>query len=410
MTATTEGAQLGVFATLKATPVPARYLLGGALINQMGAFVQIFLVLYLVHKGISVGQAGLSLAVYSAGAVLGTLLGGELMHRVGSRNTIGLAMAGSAVLMFSLPWLSHPDRFGLLLVSVAAAGLVTQAYRPAAAAMLSNLVPEQQRVMAFSMLRIALNVGAALGPLIAAWLILINWDLLFWFDGVTAMIYAALALVFLPRDSAAEKPAPAERETARAGYLEPFRDLRFLLYLIAMALGAMIYIQFMVVLPLKISAEGHPTALYSAALTLSSTILIVCELKVTSYVQRWLAPVAAGVGTTVLAIGLTGFGLSSSLIPVLACTVIFVTGLMISGPTMFAHPAKAPVAVKGRYIGASQAMFGLGLALGPAAGVLAWNQIGNGVWVLCGIVGAVSAVLAVVGMQRDPQPASPVRP
>jgi len=398
-------ARQGVLDTLRATPPQARYLLGGVLINQLGAFVQTFLVLYLVHKGLSAGQAGLSLTVFSGGAVLGMLVGGELIDRIGARNTLGLSMACSAVLISSIPWLSSPDGYFALLVFVAVAGAMTQAYRPAAAALLSDLMPSEQRVMAFSLLRIALNVGAAIGPLIAAALILVNWDLLFWLDGLTALIYAALVVRLLPRNAGRRGDA-ATVEAPRAGYGVLLRDGRYLVYLVNMLISAAIYVQFMVALPLKITAEGHSATLYSAVLALSSIVLITCELAVTARVQHWPAHVAAGVGTTLFALGLAGYGLSSgSVLPIVVSTVVFVSGVMTSGPTKFAHPAKFPAAVKGRYIGASQAMFGLGMAIGPAVGVAGWNLLGNDFWLACGVAGLVAAACAVAGMRESVNPA-----
>ena len=71
----------------------------------------------------------------------------------------------TALILGLVPWLSDPARFGFLLAAVALGGLATQSYRPAAAVLLSDLMPEEHRVMAFSMMRIALNIGAALGPL-----------------------------------------------------------------------------------------------------------------------------------------------------------------------------------------------------------------------------------------------------
>lgn len=397
---------VGVFATLRATPTSARYLLGGVLINQLGAFVQTFLVLYLVHNGLSAGQAGLSLTVFGGGAVLGMLVGGELIHRIGARNTIALSMAISAVLITSIPWLSSPDGYVGLLVFVAVAGALTQAYRPAAASLLSDLMPDEQRVMAFSMMRIAMNIGAAVGPLIAAGLILVNWDLLFWFDGLTALVYAALAYRMLPRDTATNAATNAATDADQhSGYSVVFRDARFLVYLFNMLLSAVIYMQFMVALPLKITADGHSTALYSIVLALSSTILITCELAITARVQHWRADVAAGIGTTLFALGLAGYGLSSgSATLILLSTLVFVTGVMTSGPTKFAYPAKFPASVKGRYIGATQAVYGLGMAIGPALGVAAWDSFGNGVWLLCGLFGLTAAVCAVVGMREQPAP------
>jgi MFS family permease len=396
--------QTGVLATLRATPVPVRYLLGGVVINQMGAFVQTFLVLYLSYRGLSLGHAGAALTVYSAGAVLGTLLGGELTHRLGGRTTIALSMATSAVIVGTVPWLSSADRFGYLLAAVFLAGLATQSYRPAAAVLISDLMSEEHRVMAFSMMRIALNLGAAVGPLIAAGLILVDWDLLFWFDALTALSYSVLALVLLPRSPAHHREGPEPAGDARSVYAIMARDGKFLLYLASMLLSAAIYAQCTVALPLKITAEGHPAALYSATLATFSTILILCELKVTSYVRRW-APHRAGlVGNLLLGLGLAGYGLATGSVEVIMIsTVVTVSGVMVGGPTMFAYPASFPAAVKARYVSASQAMFSLGATLGPTLGVLAWSMFGNGIWVLCGVIGAVAALFALLGMKTSPE-------
>lgn len=132
MTATRADNAPGVFATLRATPASVRYLLGGVFINQMGTFVQTFIVLYLTVRGFSLGYAGITLTAYSVGAMFGTLLGGELTHRIGPRATITGAMGASALIVGSVPMLSRPALFGYLVVAVAVAGLATQCYRPAA--------------------------------------------------------------------------------------------------------------------------------------------------------------------------------------------------------------------------------------------------------------------------------------
>ncbi|ONH33575.1 MULTISPECIES: MFS transporter [Protofrankia] len=391
----------GVLATLRATPPSVRYLLGGVLVNQLGAFVQTFLVLYLTVRGFSVGQAGLALTAYSVGAVFGTLLGGELTQRIGPRATITGSMVTSAVIVGLVPWLSGLSAFSLIFVAVGLAGLATQSYRPAAAMLLSDLMPEEHQVMGFSMMRTALNIGAALGPLIAAGLILLDWNLLFWLDALTALVYAVVAHTFLP-----DTPAtPEETKPAgggRSGYGVPLRDSNYLFFLASVLLGSMIYMQYVVALPLKISDDGHPAALYSAALATSSVTLILCELKITSYVRSWRPNLVGALGTVVMGVGLATYGLATdSAALIIVSTVVFVTGVMINGPTMFAHPARFPAAVKARYIGVHQATFGLGLALGPVLGVLAWERLANGVWLLCGVVGVIAALCALVGMREN---------
>lgn len=397
-----EDAAPGVLDALRATPRSVRYLLGGVLLNQLGAFVQTFLVLYLTHRGYGVDKAGFLLGAYGVGAVAGTVLGGELTSRLGSRNTITMAMTCSAVLVFVIPWLAGPGNYPLLLGVVIVLGMMTQSYRPAASALLSDLMPDEFRVMGFSMLRIAMNIGAAAGPLLAAGLIQVDWNLLFWVDGSTALAYGLLAAFLLPRPASTvgEQDHGAPKEARRSAYGTMVHDHRFLMYLASMLLSALAYAQFFAVLPVDLEEAGHSTSLYSAVLTLSSALLISFELAVTARVSRWRASTAATVGTFVYCLGIAGFGLPGS-VPalILLTTAVSVGGLMISGPTLWAHPAKADKKVRGRYIAVSQTVFGLGTAVGPAIGMLMWTHYGDGVWATCAVLGTVAAALAFFGLR-----------
>ena len=140
----------------------ARLVLLGVFINQFGAFLQAFLVLYLVHRGYSENEAGLALACYGAGAVAGLLLGGSLTDRIGPRLTLVLSMFSSAVLVVTVSQLSW---YWLIVVVVLASGMMTQAYRPASATLLIGMTPPSRQVMTMAMNRIAMNVGAVGGPL-----------------------------------------------------------------------------------------------------------------------------------------------------------------------------------------------------------------------------------------------------
>ncbi|MET9886653.1 MFS transporter [Streptomyces sp. NPDC006430] len=424
----TEDAPIRVFDALKATPTPVRYLLGGVLINQLGAFVQTFLVLYLTFRGASVNAAGLALVAYSIGSVFGTMLGGEVTHRFGPRVTIMTVMAASAPLVASISWLSGPGTLWPLLVVVALAGLFTQAYRPAAAVMLSDLMPERYQVMAFSMMRIALNIGAALAPLIAAVLILVDWDLLFWIDGATALVYSLLAFALLPKKAEeARAAAGAEAgtgtgaaETGAAGsepagseptadgpsaYATMLRDRKYLFYLAAILLGSLTYAQGHIALPLELAADDYPTSFYSTVLTVSSVVLITCELKITAYLSRLPKHVRVIAGHLVEAVGLAVYGLSSrSGAFTITGAVLVVCGIMIAAPSMFAHPATFPAAVKARYIATMQAVGGAASALAPLFGVFLWTTLGGGFWLLCGVVTAGAGLLALAGVKQPPPP------
>jgi MFS family permease len=394
-----------VFATLRATPTPVRYLLGGVLINQLGAFVQTFILLYLTFRGDALGIAGLSLAAYSVGSIFGTLLGGELTHRFGPRTTITMAMLASAPLVASIPFVATTPV--VLFVVVGLAGLVTQAYRPAAAVLLSDLMPDEHQVMAFSMMRIALNTGAALAPLIAAGLILVDWDLLFYLDGATALLYGLLAYALLPRVAAPEEDEEKKPAVdARAAYVRMAGDRKYLAYLAAVFLGTIAYAQSVTALPLEIVADKYPTSLYSAVLTVSSLVLITCELKITSYIVKIPQHVAVLAGHLVNSLGFVLYALAvQSGTFVILGAVFAVSGLMIAGPTMFAHPAKFPAEYKSRYMGTMQAVIGLASAIGPLFGVFTFNSLGGAFWIVIALVNGVAGLLAVYGVreaQKEP--------
>jgi len=401
--------QAGIAGTLRASDPAVRRLLLGVFVNQLGAFVQVFLILFLVDNGASKGHAGLALGAYGAGSVLGALLGGRLADRIGRRATMTLSMLCAAALTIAISFLGAPELYPLLLLVVIADGAMTQAYRPAATAMLADLVPEERLVMTFSLYRVALNTGAVVGPLVAAWLMTISWDLLFWADGLTAIACALLAHRFLPAASPtqaeAEAAAEASAEPAPAGYRALLRDRRYLLYLFAMFASAVIYMQYFAVLPLQLRDDGRSAAIYSAVLALSAAMVIACELLVTKRVQAWRRTTVAAGGIALLAIGLGAYGIEGGLVLLFGATLVGVLGQIVSGPTMFAHPARvAPTAARGSYAGASQAMFGLGAAIGPPLGVLAFAALDSGVWAACAGVGALAAAAAFAGM-REPSPA-----
>ncbi|MEU3623897.1 MFS transporter [Amycolatopsis coloradensis] len=399
----------GVFAVLRETPAPVRYLLGGMLVNQLGAFVQTFLILYLTFRGTSVGFAGVCLAAYSVGAIFGAMLGGELTHRFGGRATIVTVMTCAAPLIASIPlvWGTPP----VLLVVIALSGLSIQAYRPAAAVLLAELMPEEHKVMGFSMMRIALNIGAAVAPLLAAVLIQMNWDLLFWLDGATAGLWALLAFVLLPKrvatpHSAESDGTPAPAMSARAVYGKMVRDTRFLCYLAAGVFGMIVYAGSIAVLPLNIVSAGYPVGLYSTVLVISSVVLITCELKITTYIVRIPKYLAGLFGNLVSGVGFVLYGLiAEHPFFVVAGALLAVSGLMIHGPSTAAHPATFPVELRSRYIATKETLSGLAATIGPILGLFLWSTFGGPVfWGFCALLSFIAGSMHIYGLGQPPVP------
>ncbi|MCP2337456.1 MFS transporter [Actinomadura rupiterrae] len=387
----------GVWQTWREAPVPVRAVIVGLMVNRLGTFVQVFLVLYLTHRGFSTTEAGIGLGVYGAGSVLGLLVGGGLTDRIGSRRTIVLSMAGSAALTLAV---LYAPQYWAILAALALLGAVAQVYRPASANLLAEMVPDERQVMVFAMLRLAQNVGATVAPLFGTLLLTASYSLLFWGEAVAALVYAVIAHLTLPASATAKDDAPEDAaEQPSGGYLAVLGDGRYLLFLLAFLLNSLIYVQYLAVLPLAVKAAGHPTVVYGSLVALNGFIVIACELPLTKKTQNWPARAVGVAGLALLAGGLALYWVPLGIAALVLATVVWSLGEIVGGPTMFAYPAKAaPDGLRGRYLGSAHAMFGLGAALGPVAGVELWHAVGRPVWLWCGALGLVAVLAARAGM------------
>src|SRR6202034_2224901 len=237
-----------VFSTFREAPPAAKAILIGMLINRLGTFLNIFLVLYMTHRGFTTVQAGVALGVYGFGGV------------------------------------------GGLLADVAVVGMISLLYRPASASLLSELTPKNRQVMIFAVYRLCTNLGTTLSPLVGALLILISYNLLFWGDAITSMGYAVIALLLLPKRVDDQGEAKVRRRRM-SGLGVVLADRRYLLFLTALFINAAVYIQYVSALPLAMAAAHEATAWYAFVLSLNSGVVITCELLVTKVTQRWRARV-----------------------------------------------------------------------------------------------------------------------
>jgi MFS family permease len=393
----------GIWITLRESPLAVKAMLAGVFVNKLGGFIVVFLVLFMIHRGFTPVQAGAALSLDGAGAVLGILAGGSLSDWLGPRRATLISMFGSAVLVLSILYVRN---FAGLLVVVTLLGAVGVIYRPAAAALLSELTPENRQVMIMAQYRLALNVGTTAAPLIGAALAAISWNLLFWGEALADLGYAIIAVFALPRYGASAKPSDGSAAAAQKlrGFLVLLSDRRFAVYTFALFINAVVYWQYVSVLPLAMRSAGLIIAWYAALVALNSIIVICFELLMTKVTQRWQPRVVVMIGFVLLGAGMSVYSVPWGVGVFVAGTLIWTLGEIVAGPTVFAYPAMvAPEGFRARYLGTSQAMFALGAAVGPAAGVAVWHAFGRAVWLWCGAACVVGLLCARFSMKTIPR-------
>ena len=373
---------------LRSLPPAVWILLGGTFINRVGQFVMPFLVIYLTRIGYSTAKAGLALGAYGLGHVVASSLGGHLADRIGRRNTIVVSMFGSAASMMAL---SQARTYGLIVVLTTITAAFGELYRPASHALLADLMPPDQRIFSFAIYRFAINLGVAAGPAMAGFLAEHSFFYLFAGDALTSVIYGVIAVFALPQGLKTYEKGERTGEALRVA----IRDRRFMLFLLATLLAALVDMQMGSTFALHVTNTlGFQPRIYGLLISLNALLVITCELVIINATQR-LSP------RPVIALGYLLWGLGFSLtgiahtIPLLAWTVVIWTfGEMVSSPLIAAYVAEiAPERFRGRYMGLFVTAWSVALCLGPPIGTFVFERNPAALWAACGVLGLLSAAL-----------------
>ena len=381
---------------LRSLPRPVWILCSGSFVNRFATFVLTFLVLYVTRQGYSAAQAGLVLAAYGVGSLPAAVLGGWLADRLGRRETIMLSMFGSAAALLAL---SQAHSLGPLAILSGLVGLSAELYRPAAGALMADLVPPEARVAAFGVWRLAINAGFAAGTAVGGFMAERSFTLLFVADAATSVVFGLVVWLALPR-------APAETPAYEPGSFRVIaKDRRFALFLLVSLLGAFVYFQMEIGLPLFIRDNGLSYGMVGLLLALNGLACLVLELPIISVTQRLKARpvIAVGVGLTGLGFYLTQFAHTPW--PLAATVIVWTFGEVVSAPVSSAYVADlAPAAMRGRYTGTHGMTFSLAAILAPALGGWLYSLGPATLFTWCGILGVVATVLmlAPVGGPEKP--------
>ncbi|HEV8544553.1 MAG TPA: MFS transporter [Verrucomicrobiae bacterium] len=381
------GGETGLLDSLRALPRAAWVLYSGIFLNRFGTFVIPFLTLYMKRKGYSLADTGIAVGSYGAGTLLACFFGGNLADQIGRRKTIALSMFGGAATMLLL---SIADSWWTIVLFIGLNGLCGELYRPASSALLADLVPNGQRVIAFSGYRMALNAGWAFGPATAGFLADYSFKWLFIGDAFTSTLFGIIAWTALPHGVRAQKHESGW--TTAVGSIRQNRA--FLQLLLASMFIAWIFYQMSSTYSLFISQLGYSPAVYGALISLNGAVVVCFELIISNFTRRFdpRRPMALGYLLVGIGFGLNAF--ATGIPTLIAAIFIFTFGEMMSIPVSAAYIADiAPTHMRGRYMGAHGLSWGITFIFGPGLGMWLLSQGSGWLWGGCALSGLLGAAI-----------------
>jgi MFS family permease len=376
-----------LLSSLRALPRPAWVLFLGTFINKFGAFVVPFLALYLTDQGYTVGQAGIAVSAYGMGSLAASILGGHLADYLGRRRTIVLSLFSGASAMMLL---SQAHDLAAIIGLTALTGLASEFYRPASIALLTDVVPRNQRVTAFATLRMSFNAGFAFGPAIAGFLAAYGYFWLFAGDAMTTVLFGLVAMVALPRGLGRREDNARWSEVLTV--LRHDRKLHQLLA--ANVCIALVFFQMASTLGLHVKAQGLSTAVYGAVISLNGALVVFCELPLTTITRRFPARRVMAVGYVLIGFGFALNAFAHTVPALVACMMVFTLGEMITLPMSSAYLAElAPPHMRGRYMGMSGLTWAVALIVGPGLGMQLFEIHPVAYWLSSCALGVLAAVI-----------------
>ncbi len=362
----------------------------GTLINRLGGFVIPFLTLYLTtQRLIPVSQAALMVSLFGAGSFIAQLTGGELTDRLGRRPVMLMSFFITPIFMVML---GLARDIVLISISTFVVGFFTDLYRPAVGAAIADLVPPEARTRAYGYNYWAINLGAAVAPVLAGLMARYDYLILFVADALTTAVFGLIVL-FGIRET---RPVEAHH-AAHTSLGERISELKrapiLLIFSFLTLFFGMIYAQGYVGLPLDMNGHGLGPESYGTAIAVNGLLIILVTIPISNMARKWPRFETVALAALLLGFGY-GFTALATNLPLFALSVALWTLGEIAatsvGPTIIAD--LSPVELRGLYQGIFGAAWGLAFFLGPIAGGWVYEHLGGDVlWISCLILGVVLA-------------------
>lgn len=216
------------------------------LVNRSGTMVVPFLTLYLTTKemGCTLSQAGTVMGLFGLGSVVGAYIGGKLSDKIGF-HTVQLLSLLFGGLMFIV--LGQVKNYELICVTTFFLSMINEAFRPANSSAIAYYSTPENRTRSYSLNRLAVNLGWAVGASIGGIIASYNYELLFWVDGMTNI--AAATVLFYAFKSPHTKAKAQEEEIEIPSEESAYRDKTYLWYIVLVILFGLCFFQLFTTVP-----------------------------------------------------------------------------------------------------------------------------------------------------------------
>ncbi len=368
------------------------------LINRAGTMVIPFLSLYLINSlNFTLSDVGWIMSFFGLGSVFGSWLGGKLTDKIGSYKIMYTSLFLTGVLFIAIQYVTTFEGFctGIFLLM-----LIADTFRPAMFVALSSYSKPENKTRSVTLIRLAINLGFSAGPVVGGLIITtLGYGGLFWIDGITCIFAGILLLKVLH-----PKKARVLDEIKVTNPVSAYSDKAFWMFLIAMMLFGVVFLQYFSTIPLYYKEVHHLSELEIGLLMgMNGFLIFVLEMPLVKWLEN-----KTYTKTGLMLVGVVLTALSFVVLNVTTWVGILIVGmLLMTIGEMIAFPFSNAFAMErakkgnqGEYMALYSIAFSFAHIFGHNSGMQLIDKLGyDSTWNIIVVLAVLSAVFMLILMR-----------
>ncbi|RZM30305.1 MAG: MFS transporter [Pedobacter sp.] len=354
------------------------------LVNRSGYMAVPFMGLFVtqsLHR--SASDAGLIITLFGLGAILGSAAGGKFTDMIGFRpvQIIASIVSGAFFILFA-----HISDFNTLCVLAVVISFFSEAFRPANFAAIAAYSKPELQTRSYSLNRLAINIGWAIGASMGGMIASYDYRLLFIVDGVVSIVAGLSILVFLPKIRGYRK----EIKEKIKGIIvrKPWEDILFIKFLLLTTVFVICFFLMFRVVPVFFKEVWKiDEFLIGLILGLNGIIIAIFEMVMIHRIEKKRSPIffiIVGVGFIACSFLVLLLPFPMPILLGSLSMVFFTIGEMFALPFINTFVmSRANEFNRGQYAAGYMLCWSIAQLVGPTAGFFIAEQYGyNLLWIV----------------------------
>jgi predicted MFS family arabinose efflux permease len=367
------------------------------LINRSGSMVLPFLGVYMTDQlEFSIKESGIVLSFYGVGSVIGSWLGGYFTDKFGEYRVQSTSLFLSAPLFLLIPIFTSVEGMALIILLQS---IISETFRPANSVAITKYARPENLTRAFSLNRMAINLGFSIGPALGGILSSFSYELLFITNAVGAIMAGIFYVRFFRKRHKIYQKRNKEKKITNEAIqkeLSPYKDFPFLVYCLLCAIFSVCFFQFFNTIPIFYKEVAHlDQKSIGYILGYSGFIIVVLEMLVVNFADKYLTIAKTLLyGILMCSVAYAMLAINHHISLILLSISILSVGEILVLPFMSTITAlRSGKTNQGAYMGLNGMTFSISFIITPLLGTSVASDLGfNTLWIGSGVVLALAAI------------------